>query len=967
MQKKSCVIVAGTWEGKQCLFKNRDRTYNPALQLVHELREGVEVLYMEDLDTGYLEGINEFGVGMLNSSLLVGRDEKEKKLVEVTGQKAKARPVFLKSLSQKTLDDSLEVVKNHRGGVFGHTLCADSKEVHLYESTSEHLGTDTTLHWKDDSVRTNHGITYADAGYTEGPDHLSSVRRRTRAGELLEKVKKPGQIAKLFRDDSNKDNKNCVVRDTKKYWTSSQILLNLKDKHLTLYHVKGRCDFKGVKNKLPKDYKAKLSFTVEEVSQLKKKKKKKSRVQSLNSDAIRQLKREFNMLMKNIPKLDTYSKVREWATYLNNWNLNHLRPHFYDNFKESLATYGKGEKWVDYWTRNVTSVSWELSGAAFSVPIRDLDDYWTEGKALGRFQQEKKQWESRTRRAARKLWKLLKDLESELGSQELSVQIPSTRLQEVEGFRAKLIGVDLLDKEDSFSKFRWKYWEIIQKGLRAYRKRASQVLPWLIQKQLPLEIHFKVILDRLGTYVDGRYIELWVSGADSVKGVAHVMAHEMAHHLYKTGLSDDATRFWDMFIKGGKSHLYLRQVLSLWRKGKSYFDFIAQLKRANPVMYLQYQGLMFDPKHKNEDWMDRSTIVNRIVNREQTVEVNRFPITAYANKNPEEAFCEAVGYLVAYGPQTLQEEVRGALKIMIPNVKLAQKKAVWDSIKKWWSGSEDPIEAAAAKIKEYIEILRKEGIQHGIPNNWIREYRIALELLEDRNWNKLKGLAHKWTHLLTRILMGESFVKIPMRVKRRLADYASALEFEIQKIRDIAQAQKVASRWVTAATISTKVSPEDLYQTYQQFWGGNGFTVHPKNLNREVRDGLINYKLFEHYNKVLAWIERSAPRQIKSILKDRNFLRRFTDPSEEMELAKYVSSRGSWDRFRVLIEDYLPEPERFAEDFGVPQLVLRPLLGWIEQVSNHLTLGQRDIQDAVMRLIKRYGKQYHAEITKMVS
>ena len=41
--------------------------------------DGVEVAYIHDLDTGYLEGMNAAGLGMVNAALLVGKDEKEVK------------------------------------------------------------------------------------------------------------------------------------------------------------------------------------------------------------------------------------------------------------------------------------------------------------------------------------------------------------------------------------------------------------------------------------------------------------------------------------------------------------------------------------------------------------------------------------------------------------------------------------------------------------------------------------------------------------------------------------------------------------------------------------------------------------------------------------------------------------------------------------------------------------------------
>jgi hypothetical protein len=52
------------------LAKNRDLPYNPHIDIIHEIVNGTEVVYMMDKKNGWIEGINEYGTGMVNSSLL---------------------------------------------------------------------------------------------------------------------------------------------------------------------------------------------------------------------------------------------------------------------------------------------------------------------------------------------------------------------------------------------------------------------------------------------------------------------------------------------------------------------------------------------------------------------------------------------------------------------------------------------------------------------------------------------------------------------------------------------------------------------------------------------------------------------------------------------------------------------------------------------------------------------------------
>lgn len=64
-----CVILYAKINGKQILAKNRDRIYKPNIQLVHEIVDGIEIAYIQDKNTGWVEGINENGCGIINSTL----------------------------------------------------------------------------------------------------------------------------------------------------------------------------------------------------------------------------------------------------------------------------------------------------------------------------------------------------------------------------------------------------------------------------------------------------------------------------------------------------------------------------------------------------------------------------------------------------------------------------------------------------------------------------------------------------------------------------------------------------------------------------------------------------------------------------------------------------------------------------------------------------------------------------------
>ena len=69
-----CTIVGAKLGDDIVLAKNRDRNYNPKIKIIHELINETEVAYMLDLDTDYSEGMNEYGIGLVNATLQAEAD-----------------------------------------------------------------------------------------------------------------------------------------------------------------------------------------------------------------------------------------------------------------------------------------------------------------------------------------------------------------------------------------------------------------------------------------------------------------------------------------------------------------------------------------------------------------------------------------------------------------------------------------------------------------------------------------------------------------------------------------------------------------------------------------------------------------------------------------------------------------------------------------------------------------------------
>jgi hypothetical protein len=262
-----CIIVSKEVDNKFILAKNRDRAYNPKIEIVHTIIDGVEVAYLHDITTDWSEGMNEFGIGLVNSALMVGHDEAEHKIVKKGGRPSKDGARIRKVLTQKTLKDALKVVLGKNGtndGIKGHTFISTPKYMVSVEQTSQHSPKVKLQNVENPIVRTNHGHVFTDAGYTHGYKYLSSKMRKVSAEKQVNKVKDWEEIASAMRKEFfRKDSHLNMKRDTKKMWTSSQTVLNLTDRIFQLTYFKDKVEeFRGVNAKFPNGYTPKIKIEV---------------------------------------------------------------------------------------------------------------------------------------------------------------------------------------------------------------------------------------------------------------------------------------------------------------------------------------------------------------------------------------------------------------------------------------------------------------------------------------------------------------------------------------------------------------------------------------------------------------------------------------------------------------------------------------------------------------------------------
>ena len=254
--------------------------------MVHEVLDNVEIAYWHDVDTDWSEGMNEFGIGIVNSSLMVNDDEKESDKIKAAKEEkeynkdkkktpkhatdgAKIRQV----LCQKNLRDAIKVLVSTRGdgsskfkGVSGESIISDGKEIYVIEHSSVDAPVIKKL--KDDRkvvVRTNHGIFHKDLGYQSGPKKESSDSRMELAKEHLKDAKTDQDVLDLMKKKYKKNPFLNPYRTDNKFHmqTVGQIMMNCDKKEITIRLDKKHGEYTGMENLLPKDCEPKIKIKIE--------------------------------------------------------------------------------------------------------------------------------------------------------------------------------------------------------------------------------------------------------------------------------------------------------------------------------------------------------------------------------------------------------------------------------------------------------------------------------------------------------------------------------------------------------------------------------------------------------------------------------------------------------------------------------------------------------------------------------
>jgi hypothetical protein len=317
------------------------------------------------------------------------------------------------------------------------------------------------------------------------------------------------------------------------------------------------------------------------------------------------------------------------------------------------------ESWFKYWDKELREALWPFT-IEFQVPIDEADSYWSKERRYDQLQDRLPKWERGVRRKAQKAWKTFFEFVEWMERRDtpVEVDIPADEDIEIAGLPVVMRG-----QETANPRFYNTYMPRVVEGLNRYVKRASMVFPALLKYRLPIFIDWKCSIGEGGEYKGGKIL-LCPTAMDSPDKTVQVMAHEMGHHLYRL-LGSGEQDYWATMMGQNVEKLNLRDVVNKYGENADIYD-NKQIKRDDPAMYLQLMGLYDNPytRHAFQSIFTMGQLREALDAGKvpETVNVQLDPISGYAHKNTEEAFCEAIGNLVAYGTRTVPDRVRATLR-----------------------------------------------------------------------------------------------------------------------------------------------------------------------------------------------------------------------------------------------------------------------------------------------------------------
>lgn len=389
------------------------------------------------------------------------------------------------------------------------------------------------------------------------------------------------------------------------------------------------------------------------------------RAAMLEAAAIEKQRKTFLQLMKAVEQIKTFKEAKtvqnaimKFTDDYDNLVYKNILPHVDDAFDNPDT--------VAMWKKDLKEKCWALVTIGF--PLWEVDKYHTEDEVLNRFLNKRKSYLADARKKARIAWNVLQDYIKAAAAPTMKV-IPETQ-EDVHGFSVTWIGDFERDKAQAFAE-----------ALKIYKERAQKVLPMLLSHKMPMRVSFKSDnIDQGGSY-EHRFINISLFWNNKPQESVHIIAHEHGHHVYENYLSAADQKYWETAVYGSYGPIKLSEIIKKWPdkiKDRGVWNVDDFYRESDPVFSLQmailtggYQAgrggqplITFDTREEAENLL--------ATEGDKAYPVPKFPISAYASKNSDEAFCETLGLLVAYGSRAVHPMALVWLKTIIPTITVAK-------------------------------------------------------------------------------------------------------------------------------------------------------------------------------------------------------------------------------------------------------------------------------------------------------
>jgi 8-oxo-dGTP pyrophosphatase MutT (NUDIX family) len=404
-------------------------------------------------------------------------------------------------------------------------------------------------------------------------------------------------------------------------------------------------------------------------------------VLQIDQDFVQRWRLGLLRFLRSVDVVVNYDTALEFKEVAKQYN-HELEDTILERFVKNVLPYELGlpTDIVGHWTKRLRKSAWDLHLDLLSVPLERADDYYTKEARYHRFVSDRDTWVARVHRHARALWKDLKEFVEQYPQYNATATQPYVETLDqqnlsIEGFDVRIVGAGQgYHKKDTAH-----FLDVAHQALKRYRATAKDKFPWLLRHTLPFVLHFDVTLDKGGEY-DPHYITLYMSNLtssredmDPVSRLTHTIAHEMGHFVYKQYLGGSAREFWEQAVRQDYGpNLDLQYVLDNWPERYDRLLMVDDvfLAKGDIDTYLQLNSLYYHPHYRYQTQNATKQDVINMMAEDRYLSVPKHPISGYASKSYEEAFCEAFGAWLAWGDHAVYPIVRSWLSVVLPEVSI---------------------------------------------------------------------------------------------------------------------------------------------------------------------------------------------------------------------------------------------------------------------------------------------------------